>query len=103
MLCESDPSKTRDYSCISVDLEHGGKTVERFLGHGGEIYALSASTGDPHAFVTGASDGYARLFDTRRTNLPVLTVSAGAASSDICSAALLVDPDGVPSKYLNAY
>ncbi|KAJ7236628.1 hypothetical protein C8J57DRAFT_1376373 [Mycena rebaudengoi] len=102
MLCASDPSKTRDYSCVSVDLEHGGKTVERFSGHGGEIYALSASTGDPHAFVTAASDGYARLFDTRRTNLPVLTVSAGTASSDICSAALLVDPDGVPTIFTGA-
>ncbi|KAJ7911330.1 hypothetical protein B0H13DRAFT_2328413 [Mycena leptocephala] len=33
MLCGTNPRKSGDYSCISLDLAHGGKTVTRYLGN----------------------------------------------------------------------
>ncbi|KAG8680321.1 hypothetical protein FRC08_016385 [Ceratobasidium sp. 394] len=91
MLCHSEP-----YGCYTIDLEHEGKIAARYLGHGGKIADLSVSEGDPRAFLTACSDGYARLFDIR-TPLPVLTFDA-CGQDEFCEAAVLAHPDGIPSK-----
>ncbi|KAJ7805439.1 hypothetical protein B0H14DRAFT_3113120 [Mycena olivaceomarginata] len=79
MLCGTDTTKSNDYSCVSVDLEHGGRTVSR--------------SEDPNVFLTAASDGHARLYDHRVT-LPVLTLRGGTGDSD-CPGGVLVHPDVV--------
>ncbi|KAJ7017732.1 hypothetical protein C8F04DRAFT_1154867 [Mycena alexandri] len=94
MLCSSDPSESRDWSFISLDLEHGGKTVVRYFGNGGGICDFSTSAADPTVFATGASDGHARLHDTRMP-LPVLSFCAGSGQEN-CGGIALVHPDGVP-------
>ncbi|KAJ6537232.1 hypothetical protein DFH09DRAFT_1249770 [Mycena vulgaris] len=97
MLCGSDPDKSSDYSAVSVDLEHGGKTVARYLGHGGETRAFSTSAADPNFFMTAASDGHARLHD-HRVPLPALSLRTGLRGDD-CAGVVLVHPDGVPSVF----
>ncbi|KAJ7510942.1 hypothetical protein B0H11DRAFT_1035607 [Mycena galericulata] len=100
MICGSDPKKSGDYSCIALDLEHGGATGARYLGCAGEIANISTSNADPSVFVTAADDGYARLYDVRCL-LPVLSLSSGL-SENSCSAALLVHPEGVPTIFTGA-
>ncbi|KAJ7128668.1 hypothetical protein C8R44DRAFT_873362 [Mycena epipterygia] len=97
MLCTSNPAESEDYSFISLDLEHGGKTVVRYFGNGGGIGDFSTSKGDPNAFLTGASDGHARLYDTRMP-LPVLTFCAGSGDED-CGGVALIHPDGIPAVF----
>jgi WD40 repeat protein len=97
MLCGIDPRKSDDYSFISLDLEHGGNTMTRYLGSGGEIEGISTSDADPTTFLVSADDGYARLYDIR-LRLPVLSLAAGFGETS-CGAALLVHPDGVPSLF----
>ncbi|KAI1794273.1 hypothetical protein LXA43DRAFT_1091804 [Ganoderma leucocontextum] len=48
---------------MSVDLEHGGRRVARYLGHGGEVKRIATSAEDLNLFVTAGIGGYARLFD----------------------------------------
>ncbi|KAF8175065.1 hypothetical protein K438DRAFT_1939775 [Mycena galopus ATCC 62051] len=100
MLCGTDPDKSHDYSCVSLDLEHGGKAGMRYVGAGGKIESFSTSAGDPSQFLTAASDGYARLYDVR-IPLPVLSLAAGFGETS-CAAALLVHPDGVPMIFMGA-
>ncbi|KAJ7728138.1 hypothetical protein DFH07DRAFT_851265 [Mycena maculata] len=100
MLCGSDTDKSKEYSCIAVDLENGGKTVARYLGHGGETRAFSTSVADPNVFLTAASDGHARLYD-QRMPLPTLTLRAGLGEDD-CAGVVLVHPDGVPTVFTGA-
>ncbi|KAF8192387.1 hypothetical protein K438DRAFT_1720617 [Mycena galopus ATCC 62051] len=100
MLCGTDTDKSNDYSCVSLDLEHGGKTLARYLGHGGEIRAFSTSSADPNIFLTAASDGHARLYD-HRVPLPVLSLQAGSGEDD-CAGVVLVHPDGVPTVFTGA-
>ncbi|KAJ7156535.1 hypothetical protein C8R43DRAFT_1234769 [Mycena crocata] len=97
MLCGSDPLKSGDYSCVSVDLEHGGTTGARYLGGGGEIRQISTSSADPNVFLAAATDGYARLFDVRLP-LPVLSLSAGCGKT-ACTAGVFVHPDGIPTVF----
>ncbi|KAJ7433995.1 hypothetical protein FB451DRAFT_1380096 [Mycena latifolia] len=85
MLRGSDAAKTMDYSCVSVDLEHGGKTVARYLGHGGDTRAFRLVLRTP-------IDGHARIYD-HRTALAALSLRAGLGEDD-CMAAVLVHPDG---------
>ena len=84
------------YTCSAVDLEHGGKRVTQFLGHGGAVERIASSAGDPRVFVTAGADGYARLYDVRRP-LPVLTFNTGM-QREACADVVLVHPDGIPSK-----
>lgn len=84
------------YYCLALDLEYGGKTAARYLGHGGDASYISTSAADPNAFVTACSDGFVRLFDVRHA-LPVLTMDNGGLS-EMCPAALLIHPDGIPSE-----
>ncbi|KAJ6630036.1 hypothetical protein B0H10DRAFT_1984790 [Mycena sp. CBHHK59/15] len=100
MLCGQDPKKSGDYSCFSLDLEHGGTVVDRYLGHGGEIDAFSTSDGDPNVFLTAAGDGHVRLYDVRLT-LPVLSLCPGSGSES-CRAGVIVHPDGVPTIFTGA-
>ncbi|KAJ7737538.1 hypothetical protein B0H16DRAFT_1571880 [Mycena metata] len=88
MLCSSNPAE---------NLEHGGKTLSRYFGNGGGICDFSTSAADPNVFATGASDGHARLHDTR-TPLPVLTFCAGTGQED-CGGIALVHPDGLPTLF----
>ncbi|KAJ7161926.1 hypothetical protein C8R43DRAFT_1063191 [Mycena crocata] len=99
MLCTSDPHDIydRDYSFVSLDLEHGGRTVARYFGNGGGIGDISTSPGDANAFLTGASDGHARLYDAR-IPLPVMTFCAGTGDED-CGGVLLAHPDGIPAVF----
>ncbi|KAF8634682.1 hypothetical protein AX15_000783 [Amanita polypyramis BW_CC] len=92
MLCSS--ADQEKYNCYAIDLEHGGATAARYIGHGGEIEDLSTSSGDPNIFATAALDGYARLFDVRQP-LPVFTFDSGN-SSQYCPAVALAHPDGHP-------
>jgi hypothetical protein len=85
------------YGCVSVDLEHGGKSVVRYLGHGGAVSDFSVSAMDPQMFLTACHDGYARLFDVRQP-LPVITLDACGADA-FCEAVVLAHPDGIPSTY----
>ena len=68
--------------------------MARYIGHGGVMGDFSVSGGDSHVFLTGCSDGFARLFDVRRL-LPV------CASREACNAVALGHPDGIYSKPLD--
>ncbi|KAG9094810.1 hypothetical protein FS749_011777 [Ceratobasidium sp. UAMH 11750] len=83
--------------CATIDLEHEGSVVARYLGHSGTVTDLSVSAGDPQTFLTACSDGFARLFDTR-TPLPVLTFDA-CQNTDSCDSAVLAHPDGIPTVF----
>ena len=96
MLCGEHAEESGGYACMSVDLEHGGRRVARYLGHGGEVKKIMTSAGDPNLFATAGSDGYARLFDVRRP-LPVLTFNTGL-QREACNDVVLVHPDGIPSE-----
>ncbi|OJT09348.1 hypothetical protein TRAPUB_14178, partial [Trametes pubescens] len=63
LLCGERAARSGGYSCVSLDLEHGGRQAARYLGHGGDVVRITASPDDPNLFVTAASDGYARMFD----------------------------------------
>lgn len=97
MLIGEDPRDSERCDCISMDLEHGGKVVTRFIGHGDQVEAFSLSDEDPNVFLTASADGYARLWDVR-DNLPVLTfdVEGGSAS---CNSALFIHLDSLPGEY----
>ena len=95
MLCGTSGQKDGRYACASLDLEHGGQIVSRYLGHGGDVEDISTSEGDAHTFATAGADGYARLYDVRQP-LPVLTFDHGY-QMEYCSAVVLVHPDGIPS------
>ena len=95
MLCGTSGQKDGKYTCASLDLEHGGKIVSRYLGHGGDVEDISTSEGDAHTFATAGADGYARLYDVRQP-LPVLTFDHGY-QMEYCPAVVLVHPDGIPS------
>lgn len=98
MIITCDPRKSTRYSCVNVDLEHDGKTVVKYLGHGGGVNQISTSPGDPNVFLSASDDGFARLFDVRRA-LPVLTLKAGHPSG-ACNAVVMTHPDSIPSVYL---
>jgi WD40 repeat protein len=109
MICAADPKKTRagggegscSYSTVVVDLEDGGRSVQRYVGHGAELSAGGIATdpaGDPNVFLTACLDGYARLYDVRHP-LPVLTMNSGGGKEG-CPAAVLLHPDGTPSSFL---
>ncbi|KAF8071505.1 hypothetical protein FPV67DRAFT_876444 [Lyophyllum atratum] len=100
MICGFSLKEPLGYSCVVVDLEHGGKTVTRYLGHGGEVLEFSTSAVDPFLFATGCGDGYARLFDVR-VPLPVMTFNAGRQTEECC-AVVLAHPDGVPTLFTGA-
>ncbi|KII84429.1 hypothetical protein PLICRDRAFT_46338 [Plicaturopsis crispa FD-325 SS-3] len=95
MICASEPRETSNYACVVVDLDDGGKTSGRYLGHGGTIDCFSTSEADPNNFLTACSDGVVRLYDTRHP-LPVLSLNL---ESEDCGAALLVHPDGIPTVF----
>ncbi len=97
LLCAEDAEESGGYTFMSIDVEHGGKRVARYIGHGGEVDKIATSPGDPNVFVTAGSDGYARLFDVRRP-LPVLTFNTGL-QRDGCTDVVLVHPDGIPSEF----
>ncbi|KAJ6473508.1 hypothetical protein DFH09DRAFT_1109892 [Mycena vulgaris] len=88
MLC-APFSWLNDYSCTSLDLD-SAQVAARYLGHAGSVRGFSTSEADPTIFLTAATDGYARLYDSR-TPLPGLSLA-----SDVCKAAVLIHPDGIP-------
>jgi len=94
VICNARSGSTPEYECLSIDLAHGGKMVARYIGHGGTVNDLSVSAGDPNVFLSGCSDGFARLFDIRRP-LPVCTLDA-CASQEFCNSVALAHPDGIP-------
>ncbi|CCL98796.1 uncharacterized protein FIBRA_00801 [Fibroporia radiculosa] len=96
MLCGENGLRDNSYSCVLLDLEHGGKTVTRYLGHGGDVECFSTSDGDPNTFVTAGSDGYARLFDIRHP-LPVVTYDPPGSREEFCPSIVFVHPDGIPT------
>ncbi|KAH7332730.1 hypothetical protein B0J17DRAFT_619513 [Rhizoctonia solani] len=85
------------YGCVSVDIEYGGKTAARYLGHGGAVSDFSVSATDSRVFLTACHDGYARLFDVRQP-LPVITLDACGADA-FCEAVVLAHPDGIPTVF----
>ncbi|KAG6905613.1 hypothetical protein DXG01_001686 [Tephrocybe rancida] len=97
MVCGFEWMQPHNFSCIVVDLEHGGSTATRYLGHGGKVLEISTSSADPNTFVTGCSDGYARLFDVRQP-LPAMIFNAGRESSD-CPGVALAYPDAIPTLF----
>ncbi|GJE96272.1 WD40 repeat domain-containing protein [Phanerochaete sordida] len=92
VLAGEDPE--RGYACLALDLEHGGATAARYIGHAGTITGFSTSGGDANAFLTSCADGYARLYD-RRAPLPVLTFDVEKRESPLL-AAVLAHVDGLP-------
>ncbi|KZT73090.1 hypothetical protein DAEQUDRAFT_762447 [Daedalea quercina L-15889] len=99
MLCGTSGRRDENYACASIDLEHGGQIVARYLGHGGDVEDISTSEGDANAFATAGSDGYARLFDVRQP-LPVMTFDHGCLS-EYCSSVVLAHPDALFSAGMN--
>ncbi|KZT73079.1 hypothetical protein DAEQUDRAFT_762436 [Daedalea quercina L-15889] len=97
MLCGTNGRRSGVYVCVSVDLENGGRYAARYLGHGRDVEDISTSEGDPNAFATAGSGGYARLYDLRQP-LPVVTFDQGH-QLEYCPAAVLVHPDGVPTLF----
>lgn len=96
LLCgEKRGSAEHSFGCVSIDLEHGGRRVTRYLGHGSDIERITASAGDPNVFITAGSDGFARIFDLRRP-MPVLSFNTGT-QSEACVDVVFVHPDGIPS------
>ncbi|KAF8755576.1 WD40 repeats protein, partial [Rhizoctonia solani] len=85
------------YGCVSIDLEYSGKTMARYLGHGGAVSDFSVSATDSQMFLTACHDGYARLFDIRQP-LPVITLDACGADA-FCEAVVLAHPDGIPTVF----
>ncbi|TFK83315.1 hypothetical protein K466DRAFT_647663 [Polyporus arcularius HHB13444] len=85
------------FSCISLDIEHGGRRVTRYLGHGHDPEKFATSAGDPNVFWTACADGHARMFDVRRP-FPVLTFDTGR-QSDVCAGIVRIHPDGVPTLF----
>lgn len=96
MLCGADAQKNQ-YYCHAFDLEHGGRTQARNLGHGGTIESFSTSAADPSLFVTGCSDGIARFYDVRHP-LPVMTFDNGGGQQNHCPSAVVAHPNGIPCK-----
>ncbi|KAI0719156.1 hypothetical protein C8T65DRAFT_62052 [Cerioporus squamosus] len=97
LLCAKRMRDTEGFSCISLDVEHGGRRVTRYVGHGHDVEKFATSAGDPSVFWTAGADGYARLFDVRRP-LPVLTFDTGG-QSDACAGVVWIHPDGVPTLF----
>ncbi|OSC98276.1 WD40 repeat-like protein [Trametes coccinea BRFM310] len=98
LLCSAPGSRSAGvYSCVAIDLEHGGRRVARYLGHGQDVEKITSSPGDPRLFATAGSDGYARIFDVRRP-LPVITFQTDT-SGDACSDVVFVHPDGIPTLF----
>ncbi|KAJ6571575.1 hypothetical protein B0H19DRAFT_1130380 [Mycena capillaripes] len=100
MLCAPDlftypPPSNRDYSCISLDLDTA-KASARYLGHAGSIRLISTCKSDPNVFLTAATDGYVRWYDTR-IPLPALSLHANQ-----CTAAVFVYPDGIPLLFMSS-
>ncbi|KAL5637781.1 hypothetical protein ACGC1H_002145 [Rhizoctonia solani] len=88
----------KERSCVSIDLNHGGKTRIRYQGHPGFVTDISTSTADPCVFLTSScQDEYARLFDVRKSQ-PVLQLAAGEAGGE-CGAIALAHPDGIPTVF----
>ncbi|EMD33927.1 hypothetical protein CERSUDRAFT_159231 [Gelatoporia subvermispora B] len=85
------------YTCLAVDLEHGGRVAARYLGHGEDIERISASEGDPNVFATACVDGFARLYDVRHP-LPVMTIDSEQLLGS-CMDAVFVHPGGVPTLF----
>lgn len=96
LLCAEAARQTYNYGCIAIDLEHGGKTIAHYLGHGGSVADVSTSPVDSHVFLTSSHDGFSRLYDVRQS-LPVLTLDACGKDS-FCESAVLAHPDGIPSE-----
>ncbi|KAH7332732.1 hypothetical protein B0J17DRAFT_771516 [Rhizoctonia solani] len=44
-------------NCVTIDLEHGGKTIARYQDHSGFVSTVCASMADPRAFLTSCRDG----------------------------------------------
>ncbi|KAI0925864.1 hypothetical protein AcW1_008183 [Taiwanofungus camphoratus] len=95
MLSGESGRRSRSYACVSLDLEHGGQTIARYLGHGGDVESFSTSEGDPNVFATAGSDGFVRLFDVRHP-LPTITFDHGKRQES-CPDVVLVHPDGIPT------
>ncbi|PSS03512.1 hypothetical protein PHLCEN_2v3980 [Hermanssonia centrifuga] len=95
MLSGEEPRVRDSYSCIALDLEHGGKMVTRYLGHGGKVENITTSEGDGNVFLTSGSDGFARLYDIRHP-LPALTFDIECESAP-CYTAVLAHLDGIPA------
>ncbi|OCH84734.1 hypothetical protein OBBRIDRAFT_839492 [Obba rivulosa] len=85
------------YTCLSIDLEHGGKAAARYLGHCEDIKNFSTSDGDPNVFATACCDGNARLYDIRHP-LPVMTLDSEQRMGT-CSDVIFIHPDGVPTVF----
>ena len=103
MICAVDPKKTGvgvgarawgeySFSTSVVDLEGGGRSVQWFVGHGGELDGITTDpVGHPNMFMTACSDGYVRLFNVRLP-LPALMINSGVGKEG-CAAVVLLHPD----------
>ena len=95
LLAGENANRSKRYGCAVLDLEHGGRTAVRFLGHGGHIHGFSSSPGDPKAFATACSDSHARIFDVR-TPRPTMTIKS-VRDGEACPDVVFMHPDGIPS------
>lgn len=96
LLCSENWPERKSYAVVALDLEHGGKTATRYVGHGGGVGHLSLSEDDHNTFLTTCSDGFTRLYDIRNP-LPVLTLDVERQDSP-CLTAVYTHIDGIPSK-----
>ncbi|KAL4245998.1 hypothetical protein ABKN59_009116 [Abortiporus biennis] len=103
MLCGQTTQYTHEevgLRCVGIDLEHGGKIVSKYIGHGDNVCTISTSEDDPSLFLTAALDGYARLFDVRMT-CPVMTFDYEHDDNKVQykASAIYVHPGGIPSVF----
>ncbi|KAF7796464.1 hypothetical protein EIP86_007641 [Pleurotus ostreatoroseus] len=101
MLCAENWPQRKSYAVVSLDLEHGGKTVTRFVGHGGGVGHIGLNEDDPNSFMTACSDGFTRLFDVRNP-LPALTLDVERESAP-CQTAVYTHIDGIPTIFTGGH
>ncbi|RPD59658.1 hypothetical protein L227DRAFT_611865 [Lentinus tigrinus ALCF2SS1-6] len=97
LLAAEDLDRAERHSCVSIDLEHGGRVAARYLGHAGTAFKFSSSMGDANAFATASMDGHARIYDVR-SPLPTITIEA-VKKGEACPDVVFTHPDGIPTLF----
>ncbi|CAM9015996.1 unnamed protein product [Wickerhamomyces anomalus] len=80
-----------DMTCALWDINKGKKTAE-YLDHLGDVLCMDINKSDSNQFVSGASDGYARIWDRRSSNLEQ---SFFVSNSDVTSVKFFKDGNSI--------
>ncbi|ODQ62585.1 hypothetical protein WICANDRAFT_26453 [Wickerhamomyces anomalus NRRL Y-366-8] len=80
-----------DMTCALWDIKKGKKTAE-YLDHLGDVLCMDINKSDTNQLVSGASDGYARIWDRRSSNLEQ---SFFVSNSDVTSVKFFKDGNSI--------